>query len=100
MRVAGLAIGHYYGGWDTLFSAFRKRLNGNTRSKVERVMRTVNLRINVGKWSMQGELNAVKGRLAHYYNDFDVEDDIGDISILISRSAVHNGHNSVTSPCC
>jgi hypothetical protein len=58
-----------------MFTAFKKRLNGKTTSKVERVMRTVNLRINVGKWSMRGALNAMKIRLAHYYNDFDVEDD-------------------------
>jgi len=34
-------------------------------------MRTVNLRVNVGKWSTAGGLNVVKVRLAYYYNDFD-----------------------------
>lgn len=58
-----------------LFTAFRKKLNGRTTSKVERVMRTVNLRINVGKWSTKGALNAMKVRLAHYYNGFSVEDE-------------------------
>lgn len=72
-----------------MFSAFKKRLNGSTTSKVERVMRTVNLRINVGKWSTQGALNAVKVRLAHYYNDFDVQDDTGNISILTSRGTAY-----------
>ena len=72
-----------------MFSAFKKRLNGSTTSKVERVMRTVNLRINVGKWSTQGALNAVKVRLAYYYNDFDVQDDTGNISILTSRGAAY-----------
>lgn len=54
-----------------MFTAFRKKLKGKTTSKVERVMRTVNLRINVGKWNPKGALNAVKVRLAHYYNGFD-----------------------------
>lgn len=55
-----------------MFTAFKKRLNGKTTSKAERVMRTVNLRVNVGKWSMKGALNAMNLRLAHYYNGFDV----------------------------
>lgn len=68
-----------------MFTAFKKRLNGKTTSKVERVMRTVNLRINVGKWSMRGALNAMKIRLAHYYNGFDVEDDRDEnISVTMS----------------
>ncbi len=58
-----------------MFTAFRKKLKGRTTSKVERVMRTVNLRINVGKWSMKGALNAMKVRLAHYYNGFDIKDE-------------------------
>jgi len=56
-----------------MFTAFKNKLNGKTTSKVERVMRTVNLRINVGKWSMTGALNAVKIRLAYYYNGFDID---------------------------
>ena len=68
-----------------MFTAFRNRLNGKTTSKVERVMRTVNLRINVGKWSTKGALNAMKIRLAHYYNGFDIKDEQdGNISIAIS----------------
>lgn len=55
-----------------MFTAISNRLNGKTTSKVERVMRTVNLRINVGKWSTPGALNATKIRLAYYYNGFDV----------------------------
>jgi len=55
-----------------MFTAISNRLNGKTTSKVERVMRTVNLRINVGKWSPHGALNATKIRLAYYYNGFDV----------------------------
>ena len=54
-----------------MFSAVLKRLHGKTTSLVERVMRTINLRINVGKWSMAGALNATKIRLAYYYNGFD-----------------------------
>jgi len=54
-----------------MFSAIAKRLNGKTTSRVERVMRTVNMRMNVSKWTKAGALNAVKVRLAYYYNDFD-----------------------------
>ena len=53
-----------------MFSALEKRLNGKSSSLAERVMRTVNMRINVGKWTPQGALNAMNLRLAHYYNDW------------------------------
>ena len=56
-----------------MFTALSKRLSGKTTSHAERVMRNINMRINVGKWSPQGALNAVKIRLAYYYNDFDVK---------------------------
>ena len=54
-----------------MFTAIEKRLNGKTTSKVERVMRTVNMRVNVSKWSAAGALNVTKIRLAYYYNGFD-----------------------------
>jgi len=54
-----------------MFTAIEKRLTGKTTSKVERVMRTVNMRVNVSKWSIAGALNVTKVRLAYYYNDFD-----------------------------
>ena len=54
-----------------MFTAAENRLNGNTTSKVERVMRTVNMRANVSKWSKSGALNVTKVRLAYYYNGFD-----------------------------
>lgn len=54
-----------------MFTAIDKRLNGKTTSKVERVMRTVNMRVNVSKWSDAGALNVTKIRLAYYYNGFD-----------------------------
>jgi hypothetical protein len=54
-----------------LFTSLEKKLKGYTTSHVERVMRTVNLRINVGKWSLAGSLNATKIRLAYYYNGWD-----------------------------
>jgi hypothetical protein len=54
-----------------MFTAIEKRLNGKTTSKVERVMRTVNMRVNVSKWSDAGALNVTKVRLAYYYNGFD-----------------------------
>jgi septum formation topological specificity factor MinE len=54
-----------------MFTAIEKRLNGKTTSKVERLMRTVNMRANVSKWSEAGVLNVTKIRLAYYYNGFD-----------------------------
>lgn len=54
-----------------MFTALEKRLVGKTTSRVERVMRTVNTRVNVSKWSKAGALNVTKVRLAYYYNDFD-----------------------------
>lgn len=54
-----------------MFTAIEKKLNGRTTSKVERVMRTVNMRADVGKWSEAGVLNVMKIRLAYYYNGFD-----------------------------
>ena len=54
-----------------LFTGFANKLNGKTTSRVERVMRTVNMRINVSKWSTRGALNVTKVRLAYYYNGFD-----------------------------
>ena len=68
-----------------MFTAFKNKLNGKTTSKVERVMRTVNMRIKFGKWSMNGALNAMKIRLAHYYNGFDIEQEMDeDISVTMS----------------
>ena len=40
-------------------------------SKVEWLMRTVNMRANVNKWSDAGALNIIKIILAYYYNGFD-----------------------------
>lgn len=54
-----------------MFTAIENRLTGKTTSKVERVMRTVNMRVNVSKWSIAGALNVTKVRLAYYYNGFD-----------------------------
>ncbi|MBX8644946.1 MAG: hypothetical protein KIY12_09555 [Thermoplasmata archaeon] len=54
-----------------LFTALSNRLQGKTTSRVERLFRTVNMRINVGKWSTNGGLNVTKVRLAYYYNGFD-----------------------------
>lgn len=54
-----------------MFTAINNRLHGKTTSRVERVFKTVNMRINVGKWSIKGGLNVTKIRLAYYYNGFD-----------------------------
>jgi len=39
-------------------------------SKIERMMRTVNQRMNTGVWSEAGALAVAKIRLAFYYNGF------------------------------
>jgi len=70
-----------------MFTAFRRRLEGKSVSNAERVMRTVNLRTTVGKWSPSGALNAVKVRLAHYYNGFDPPHGKPDEGIQLSRDA-------------
>ncbi len=54
-----------------IFTAIERRLTGKTTSKGERVMRTVNIRVSVSKWSIAGALNVTKVRLAYYYNGFD-----------------------------
>ena len=54
-----------------LFTGLSNRLAGKTSSRVERVFRTVNMRINVSKWTPKGALNVSKVRLAYYYNGFD-----------------------------
>ena len=55
-----------------LFSGIEKRVMGATLSYIERIMRTVNMRINVGKWSSESALAVSKIRAAYYYNGFDV----------------------------
>jgi hypothetical protein len=54
-----------------MFTAIENRLEGKTTSRVERLFRTVNMRVNVSKWSTEGALNVTKIRLAYYYNGFD-----------------------------
>ena len=54
-----------------MFTAIENRLEGKTTSRVERMFRTVNMRVNVSKWSMEGALNVTRVRLAYYYNGFD-----------------------------
>lgn len=54
------------------FRGVEKRISGGTTSHVERVMRTMNQRINVAQWSERSALGVAKIRGAYYYNDFDV----------------------------
>ena len=62
-----------------MFKGIENKLQGKTTSLVEWVMRIVNFRINVGKWSEKDALNVNKIRLGYYYNGYDVEpfDDSG-----------------------
>lgn len=56
---------------ENMFTALENRLQGKTTSRVERLFRTVNMRVNVSKWSTEGAMNVTKVRLAYYYNGFD-----------------------------
>jgi DNA-directed RNA polymerase subunit RPC12/RpoP len=73
-RTTGLknCTSYLFNAQNDLFTSLENKLKGHTTSHVERVMRTVNLRINVGKWSLAGSLNATKIRLAYYYNGWDI----------------------------
>jgi len=53
-----------------LLTCVYDKMAGRTTSIVERVMRTVNMRVNVGKWSRKGALNINEIRLGFYYNGF------------------------------
>lgn len=55
-----------------MFNALQNKYNCKATSLVERVMKTVNARIDVGKWGTKGALNVLKVRLSYYYNDFRV----------------------------
>lgn len=55
-----------------MFNALENKYYCKSQSLVERVMKTVNARIDVGKWGTAGALNVLKARLAYYYNDFNV----------------------------
>ena len=54
-----------------MFTAIHNRLQGKTTRTVERAMRTITMRSNVGNRSTSGALNAAKIRLAYYYNGLD-----------------------------
>jgi len=64
-------VTHLQNAMPDMFTAIKNKLHGKTTSRAERVMRTINLRTNVGKWKAQSALNVVKIRLAYYYNGFD-----------------------------
>jgi hypothetical protein len=55
-----------------VFTGIEKRIAGGTTSLIERVMRTVNQRINVAKWSTASALSVAVIRGAYYYNGFNV----------------------------
>lgn len=55
-----------------IFSGIERRISGGTTSLLERVMRTINQRINVAQWSQQSALAVAKIRGAYYYNGWNV----------------------------
>ena len=71
-----------------MFTMLQNRLNGKSNSHAERVMRNVNLRINYGKWSIKGALNAMKVRLAFYYNGYDPSKNDFDMKDFVAESCL------------
>ena len=55
-----------------IFGGIERRISGGTTSLIERVMRTVNQRINIAQWSAKTALAVAQLRGAYYYNGFDV----------------------------
>jgi hypothetical protein len=55
-----------------IFIGVENKIFGVTTSLLERMMRTINLRINIGQWSKKSALAVCKIRGAYYYNGFDV----------------------------
>jgi hypothetical protein len=55
-----------------IFSGIEKKVMGGATSLLERMMRTINMRINLGQWSTQSALAISKIRGAYYYNGFDL----------------------------
>ena len=78
-----------------MFKAIENKLQGKTTSLVERVMRIVNFRINVGKWSEKGALNVNKIRLGYYYNGYDVEP-FDDSGIVIEQKVNYSQSKGLT----
>ena len=80
-------LSHIKNAYPDMFTNFSKKWQGKTTSLIERIMRTVNLRVNVGKWSSQGALNVIKIRLAYYYNGFNpqLKNDVISVTRLILK---------------
>ena len=53
-----------------IFSGIEKKIMGVTTSLLERMMRTLNMRINIAQWSTKSALAVCKIRGAYYYNGF------------------------------
>ena len=53
---------------DHLFTFEKEELTHKNSSKIERMMRTVNQRMDIGVWTNQGALAVAKIRLAYFYN--------------------------------
>ena len=82
-------LSHLQNAYPNMFTNFSNQWSGKTTSLIERIMRTVNLRANVGKWSTKGVLNTMKIRLAYYYNGFNPQLKHQSVSVsrLITNSA-------------
>jgi len=57
---------------DDIFTGIENRIGGGTTSLLERVMRTINQRINVAQWSAVSALAVATIRGAYYYNGYQV----------------------------
>ncbi len=58
---------------EDMYRAIERKIGGGTISLVERAMRTINQRINVGVWGREGALAIAKIRAAYYYNGYTME---------------------------
>lgn len=54
-----------------IFRGIERKISGGTISLIERVIRTINQRINIAQWSSESALAVAKIRGAYYYNNFD-----------------------------
>ena len=70
-RDTGIRFSYLENARGDMFTAIENRLEGKTTSRIERLFRTVNMRVNVIKWSVERALNVTKVLLAYYYNGFD-----------------------------
>jgi hypothetical protein len=72
----GLGLGHttsfLQAAADDIYGGVERKMFGGTTSLIERLMRTLNQRINIAQWSDESVLAVAKIRAAYYYNGLKV----------------------------